>query len=226
MINLLQNFKIEVPKGIYIKDPETSDLGKRIVKHSIELIDELGFEQFNFKKLGTTINSNESSVYRYFESKHHLLMYLTSWYWVWIEYQLVLETFALKDPKERLEKAIEVLTRTTEEDSDFAHINEVLLNKIIIKENAKAYLTCDVDSENEEGFFMPFKRVVKRFAEVIQGYNNTYQFPLSLASSTVEGALHQHFFTDHFKTLTNNTEPTSVTQFYTSIIFKTLMHEE
>ncbi|OMP29870.1 TetR/AcrR family transcriptional regulator [Mangrovimonas sp. DI 80] len=226
MINLLQNFKIEVPKGIFIKDPETSELGKRIIKHSIELIDQLGFEQFNFKKLGADINSNESSIYRYFESKHHLLMYLTSWYWVWIEYQLVLETFALKAPKEKLEKAIEVLTRTTEQDSNFEHINEVLLNKIIIKENAKAYLTCDVDTENEEGFFMPFKRVVKRFAEVIQDYNGKYLFPLSLASSTVEGALHQHFFADHFKTLTNNTDATSVTQFYTNVIFNTLMHEE
>ena len=89
---LLPNIKIEVPLGIYLKDPETSALGKKIVEHSILLIEEIGFEDFNFKKLGQLISSNESSIYRYFESKHKLLIYLTSWYWSWIEYQLVLET--------------------------------------------------------------------------------------------------------------------------------------
>ncbi|MBD0822502.1 TetR/AcrR family transcriptional regulator [Aestuariibaculum marinum] len=226
MINLLQSFKIEVPKGIFIKDPETSDLGKRIIKHSILLIDELGFEQFTFKKLGQAINSNESSIYRYFESKHHLLMYLTSWYWVWIEYQLVLETFALKNTEEKLKSAIKVLTRTTEEDSNFEHINEVILNKIIISENAKAYLTCDVDTENEEGFFKPFKRVVTRFSEIILEFSKTYKHPLSLASSTIEGALHQHFFQQHIKTITNCNEYHSVTEFYTNLILNTLKHEE
>ncbi|GAA4302227.1 TetR/AcrR family transcriptional regulator [Aestuariibaculum suncheonense] len=226
MINLIQSFKIEVPKGIFIKDPETSELGKRIIKHSILLIDELGFELFTFKKLGLAINSNESSIYRYFESKHHLLMYLTSWYWVWIEYQLVLETFALKDTEDKLKKGIEVLTRTTEEDSNFEHINEVVLNKIIISENAKAYLTCDVDTENEEGFFKPFKRVVMRFSELILEYNKTYKHPLSLASSTIEGALQQHFFKQHIKSITNCNSKTSVTQFYTNLIFNTLKHEE
>lgn len=226
MINLLQSFKIEVPKGIFIKDPETSDLGKRIIKHSILLIDDLGFELFTFKKLGAAINSNESSIYRYFESKHHLLMYLTSWYWVWIEYQLVLETFALKDPEQKLKKSIEVLTRTTEEDSNFEHINEVVLNKIIISENAKAYLTCDVDSENEEGFFKPFKRVVSRFSEIISEFNKNYPYPVSLASSTIEGALHQHFFQKHIKSITNCNQKTSVTEFYTNLIFNTLKHGE
>ncbi|MBD0831853.1 TetR/AcrR family transcriptional regulator [Aestuariibaculum sediminum] len=226
MNNLLQSFKIEVPKGIFIKDPETSELGKRIIKHSILLINELGFEHFTFKKLGGAIQSNESSIYRYFESKHHLLMYLTSWYWVWIEYQLVLETFALKHSEEKLKKGIEVLTRTTQEDSNFEHINEVILNRIVINENAKAYLTCDVDNENEEGFFMPFKRTVKRFADIILEFNSNYKYPLSLANTIIEGALQQHFFKDHFKTITNCSKTTTVTEFYTNLIFNTLKHEE
>ncbi len=78
MRKFLSNIKIEIPSGIYIKDPETSDLGKRIVEDSIKLIESIGFESFNFKKLGKQIGSNESSIYRYFESKHKLLIYLTS----------------------------------------------------------------------------------------------------------------------------------------------------
>ncbi|RZV57945.1 MAG: TetR/AcrR family transcriptional regulator, partial [Flavobacteriaceae bacterium] len=52
MINLLSNLRIAVPETIYIKDPESSDLGKRIVENSILLIDEIGFDAFTFKKLG------------------------------------------------------------------------------------------------------------------------------------------------------------------------------
>ena len=52
MKNLLSILKITVPDKIYIKDPETSDLGKRIIENSIILINEIGFESFTFKKLG------------------------------------------------------------------------------------------------------------------------------------------------------------------------------
>lgn len=76
MNQLSQQIKFVINEKLYNKDPESSDLGKSIIKHSIELLDELGYEQFTFKKLGEVIKSNESSIYRYFESKHNLLIYL------------------------------------------------------------------------------------------------------------------------------------------------------
>ena len=80
---------ITISPDLYTKDPESSVLGQKIVSKSIEMIDRLGFEDFTFKKLGLEIGSNESSVYRYFDSKHALLVYLINWYWSWIEYRLV-----------------------------------------------------------------------------------------------------------------------------------------
>ncbi|AUC17049.1 TetR family transcriptional regulator [Tenacibaculum sp. SZ-18] len=225
MDELLSNIKIEVPEGIYIKNPESSELGKKIVEHSIILIDEIGFEDFTFKKLGQLIGSNESSIYRYFESKHMLLIYLSSWYWRWIEYQLVIETFSIKDSTEKLIQAIEVVTRTTEEDKNFSHINEVILNKIIINENSKSYLTKRVDSENKEGYFSSYKRVVKRLASIVSDHNKTYEFPTSLASSITEGALHQQFLKLHFKTITNCNNNISPTKFYTDLILKILSND-
>ena len=50
---LLSNLKIDINDMIYLKDPESSDLGKRIIEHSIKLIDEIGFDNFTFKKLGS-----------------------------------------------------------------------------------------------------------------------------------------------------------------------------
>ncbi|WP_233890363.1 TetR/AcrR family transcriptional regulator [Tenacibaculum piscium] len=207
---------------MYIKDPETSDLGKRIIENSIKLIEEIGFESFNFKKLGTLIGSNESSIYRYFESKHKLLVYLTSWYWGWIQYQLVIETYSIHNPEEKLIKAIQILTKTTEQDNNFTHINEVLLNSIVINENSKSYSTKEVDAENKEGFFKLYKEVVKRLAAIIINYNSTYKHPLTLASTVIEGALHQQFIKQHFKSLTNCNDTISPTSFFIDVTLNIL----
>nr|BFF37064.1 TetR/AcrR family transcriptional regulator [Tenacibaculum mesophilum] len=226
MKNLLSNLKIEIPSGIYIKDPETSDLGKRIIENSIILIEEIGFENFNFKKLGKLIGSNESSIYRYFESKHKLLVYLTSWYWGWIQYLLVIETYSISNPKEKLIKAIEVLAIKAEKDNNFSHINEALLNLIVINENSKSYSTKEVDTENKEGFFKLYKEVVKRFAEIISNYNNNYKHPLTLASTIIEGILHQQFVKSHFKSLTNCDKSTTTTSFFIELTLNVLSSNE
>ena len=222
MRNLLSALKIAVPDKIFIKDPETSDLGKKIIEHSIYLIDEVGFESFTFKKLGLKIGSNESSIYRYFESKHKLLLYLTSWYWAWLEYQLVIETFSISDPKEKLEKAINIVTRTVEEDSNFSHINEILLYKIIVNESSKSFLTKNVQQENKSGYFEVYKRLVTRIEEMIINIEPSYPFALSLSSTIVEGSLHQHFLQEHFPSITNCGNEVSPTTFFTNLVSKTL----
>lgn len=222
MINLLSNLKISVPESIYIKDPESSELGKRIIEHSILLIDEIGFDSFTFKKLGANIESNESSIYRYFESKHKLLLYLTSWYWAWIEYQLVFSMQDVNNDHDRLKKAIRIITRTITKDSAFSHINEVVLNKIIIKESSKSYLTKEVDTENEEGYFIAYKRLILRLSELIMKVNPNYKYASSLASTIVEGSLHQYFLKNHFKSITDCNETVSPTEFFVQLTLSAL----
>lgn len=219
---ILTNIKIQVNEKIYVKDPETSTLGKKIIQESIVLIDEVGFEVFTFKKLGERIGSNESSIYRYFESKHKLLVYLSSWYWGWMEYRLVFSTSNIVDPMEKLKRAITIVTEKIEDDSTTIHINESILNKIIIAEFTKTLLTKEVDEENKVGFFLVYKRVINRVIDIIEEVNPEYSYAKSLASSIVEGSLHQHFLKDHLKTITNCNENNSPTQFYIDLAQKTL----
>lgn len=221
MKSILSNLKITVPDKIYVKDPESSDLGKRIIKHSIILIDDIGFDSFTFKKLGNQIGSNESSIYRYFESKHKLLLYLSSWYWAWIEYQLVLETHNL-DVSCKLQRGIEIVTRAIEEDSNFSHVNEILLNKIMIKENSKSFLTNEVDQENKDGYFVIYKRLVHRLRDMIINFNPEYKFPSSLATTIIEGSLHQHFLKDCFVSITDCKDGLSPTSFMKNLVANTL----
>ena len=214
MDELLRNLKITINDNVYLKDPESSSLGRRIVEHGILLINDLGFDNFTFKKLGERIESNESSVYRYFENKHKFLIYLTNWYWGWKEYQLAFATANIHDPKEKLEQAIEILTREVEEDHSFNHINEVALNKIVINEYSKSYLTKEVDDENKEGYFVIYKRLTTRLKEMIADVNEDYPYPASLASTILAGSLHQHFLKDHFTSLTDCSKKTSPSQYF------------
>jgi len=188
------HINIAVGSEHYIKNPESSDLGKKIVSTSITMIDALGFERFTFKKLGAVIGSNESSIYRYFESKHALLVYLISWYWSWIEYKLVFATMNVKDPEVRLSSCLALLTAAVTEDNTISFINEVLLHKIIITESSKAYHTKDIDTENKKGYYKTYKRVVQRVSEIVIEINPNFEFPHMLVSTVIEGAHHQRYF--------------------------------
>ena len=214
---------IEISPELYTKNPESTDLGKNIVRTSIKMIDELGFEAFTFKKLGTRIGSNESSIYRYFESKHSLLVYLVSWYWSWVEYNLVFATTNVESPKVRLETAIALLTKKATEDNAFSYINEIILNKIIIAESSKVYHTKNVDQENKKGYYKTYKRVVQRVSDIVLEVNPKFQFPHMLVSTVIEGAHHQRYFSQHLPALTDVAEGTdNIVQFYTELVLKTI----
>ncbi|WP_395049087.1 TetR/AcrR family transcriptional regulator [Flavobacterium sp.] len=218
MDQILSNIKIQINGKLYVKDPETSTLGKKIIQESILLIDSIGFEEFTFKKLGEKIGSNESSIYRYFENKHKLLVYLSSWYWSWIEYRLVFAISNYSDSWEKLKKAISIVTEKVEDDQKTLHINESILNKIIIAEFTKTFHTKEVDQENKEGFYFIYIRIINRLTTIIKEVNPEYLYAKSLASSIVEGALHQHFLKDHMKSITDCNQTTSPTAFYFDII--------
>ena len=222
MERLLQSVKIGINEKIYVKNPESSDLGKKIIEESILMIHDIGFESFTFKKLGIKIGSNESSIYRYFENKHKLLLYLTSWYWGWLEYKLVFSTNSITNPKQKLTKAIEIVTKVTIQDSSFSHINEILLNNIVINEYSKSYLTKEVDVENKEGYFVIYKRLVSRISEMISFVDSDYKYPSSLASTILEGSLHQYFLRDHFISLTDCHQGDDATQYFLHLAFSSL----
>ena len=219
---ILSNLRIQVNDKIYVKDPETSVLGKKIIEQSILLIDEIGFDNFTFKKLGEKISSNESSLYRYFENKHKLLVYLSSWYWSWMEYKLVFATANILDPKEKLKVAITIVTEKVTDDLNTVHINESVLNKIIIAEFTKTLHTKEVDQENKEGFFLIYKRVIARIVAIVNEVNPNYPYSKSLISSVVEGSLHQYFLKEHLKTITDCNELVSPTEFYLNLVENTL----
>ncbi len=224
MKSLFANIKIQVEEKVYLRDPDATETGRKIVSHAILLIDELGLEAFTFKKLADRIESTEATIYRYFESKHKLLIYLIAWYWNWLEYKLVFATNNIASPKDRLGIAIHILADEIENDDNFGHIDEVTLQRIVISESAKAYLTKEVDADNREGFFRSYKRFCHRIVEIIMEIDPEYKYPASLVSTIVEAAHYQKFFALHLPSLTNveNKKENNLVEFLIQLAFNAL----
>lgn len=203
METALNNIRIELNENLYIKDPESSNLGMLILKQGVEMIRDIGFEQFTFRKLANQIDSTESSIYRYFENKHKFLLYITSMYWSFIEYRLVIATNSIEDELKKLIRAIEVITEIPDDKVFNLSIDEYALREIVISEFTKAYHNKAVDDENKKGFFKVYKRIVFRIVEMIENIDSTYEYPRSLASLVVDGSLHQCYLAMHFQNITD-----------------------
>ena len=223
MYSLLSNLKIKVSDGLFQIDPSTSNLGKKIILNSVEMIAELGFEKFTFKKLGELIGSPEASIYRYFKSKNQLLSYLVSWYWGWMEYRLVFETTNISSPDIRLEKSIALVASNTKSNLFIEGIEIKKLHQIIISESVKSYLTKDVDKANKKGAFYNYKQFVERISKIIKEINPDYQYQQMLLTTIIEGAHLQVFFGEHLPRLTNKQKSTDyISKFYINLALQSI----
>ncbi len=193
----------QINKELYIKDPQESKFGKRLITHSIKLLHKIGFESFTFKKLAVEMASAEASIYRYFENKHKLLLFLTNWYWEWVSYCIKMNTLNIQDPQKKIKIIIDTIIDSTNENIENGLLNENLLHQMLIQESTKCYHINNVDEENKLGFFLSYKRLAETIASVIQEINPNYPYPKSLASNLLEMANNQIYFAMHLPRLTD-----------------------
>ena len=192
-----------MPKGLSLRDPLQSKLGRSIITHSIILIDEIGFESFTFKKLALKMQSNETSLYRYFENKHFILLYLVVWYWNWVSYLIDYNTKNIIDSNNKLNIIIDNFVDATKENPSIDFVNEKILHRIIIAESAKVYHTKNIDEENKQGFYKSYKSLIQKVADVILDINPEFPYPHSLANNLFEMANNEIFFAEHLPRLTD-----------------------
>ncbi|HHB79842.1 MAG TPA: TetR/AcrR family transcriptional regulator [Saprospiraceae bacterium] len=188
---------------LYIKDPQDSKLGRKIIQYSVEIISQIGFEAFTFKKLAAEIHSTEASLYRYFENKHLLLLYLVNWYWEWVNYLITLNTMNIRDAKKKLEIVIRSLVFASEDNSLVEFINESKLHRIVVFEGAKAYHTIDIEKENSVGMFKSYKDLIAVISGIVLEVDPDFKYPHALASSLFEMANNQLFFARYLPKLTD-----------------------
>jgi AcrR family transcriptional regulator len=218
--------RIVLSEKLCLRDPNQTELGRKILDQSIRLIDELGFEAFTFKKLALAINSTEASIYRYFENKHKLLIYLVAWYWAWLSYVIDYQIHNVEDPERRLRLVIEVLANANIYDPRTAHVNEALLHRIVIAESSKAFLTKAVDGEQEAGLFQGYIQLVDKVKGVLQELNPTFEFSKALAVTIIEVSRKQLFFAEHIpvvtEVVTDKEGPNSLANFLELLVHRAL----
>jgi len=195
--------QIQLNDNLYIRNPQETKLGKKIIEYSIILIDELGFEKFTFKKLADRISSTEASIYRYFKNKHKLLIYLVAWYWEWMKFQIDYNTMNMENPDEKLKVALSVLVESSQKNPAIGYVDENILHRIVVAESSKAYHTKLVDKENKEGYFSNYKELCNCISNVILEKNKDYAYPHALASTLIEMANNNIYFAEHLPSLTD-----------------------
>lgn len=204
--------QIQLNDKLFIRDPQETKLGKNIIKYSILLIDEIGFEQFTFKKLAERISSTEASIYRYFENKHNLLVYLLCWYWEWTAYMIEFATHNVSDPKLKLRHAIRAIIHSAQRNVNIPFVDEDVLHKIVIAEGTKSYHTKTVDQENKAGFFATYKALAAKVGAIAKEINPAFSYPLALASTLLGMAYDHVYFADHLPRLTNISKDGNIPQ--------------
>ncbi|MBL7784084.1 MAG: TetR/AcrR family transcriptional regulator [Saprospiraceae bacterium] len=200
-------FSIQPNEKLALRNPESTELGRKIVREGLLLIQELGYEHFTFKKLAENIQTTEASIYRYFENKHRLLLYFLTWYWNLLEFTVVTSIQNMTDPALKIGKVIDILTSPLPEIAEAAGMNKTALQSVAIAESSKVYLIKEVDDINRERLFKPYKDLCGRIASLFSEFNPAYPYPRSLASTLVEMSQFQPYFKEHLPALTDFTEP-------------------
>jgi AcrR family transcriptional regulator len=215
---------IKMNEKLYLRDPQGSSLGKSIVKEALLLINELGFEEFTFKKLAQQIKTTEASIYRYFENKHKLLVYLIAWYWSYMEYKIVFGIQNIKNSEEKLKLIINLLANPEKIKISTQSLDEKNLNKLVVDEGSKSYLTKHITEENKDKLFKPYKDLCALFSSIISEYDPTFKFPQSLATTIIETSHSHKFYSTNLPALSNikSGDNKKLTEYLEILIFSAL----
>ncbi|MEM6737064.1 MAG: TetR/AcrR family transcriptional regulator, partial [Bacteroidota bacterium] len=152
--------------------------------------------------------------------------YLIAWYWNYLDYKINYETHNIKEPKEKLRIALKFIAKELNDDDMFSGVSESALQRVVIQESDKTYLTKNVDLDNKEGLFRGYKSLCVTIAEYVKQINPEFEYPHSLVSTCLEAAHQQVFFAKHLPTLSDINGKEDIHQqnleFLTTFIFKTI----
>jgi len=194
---------VNIHNGLCLRDPKETTLGQSILKYSIILIDELGFEHFTFKKLATRINSTEASIYRYFENKHLLLVYLSNWYWEYMYVNIQNKLDNITSPTEKLKIAIAGILDSMMKNDEISYIDEDILHSIMVSQADKVYRIKEVTEENKNGFFLAYKKVVRFISDIMLEVDPNFPYARILASTLTEMPNQQLYYAKNLPSLTS-----------------------
>lgn len=194
---------INVNPNLYAKDPQKTDLGRKIIENSVSMIDEIGLEKFTFRKLAKAIGSTEASVYRYFDNKHQLFVFLLNWYWEWVMARIDFNTMNIQSASDRLRIVLNVVVDSANRNMDVEFVDEEALHRIVVREGMKGYHHKTVKQDNQDGFFVAYKQLCEKIANIILEINADFPYPRAFANTLIETANNNLFNAKNLSRLTD-----------------------
>lgn len=193
----------QLSERLYVRDPQRTATGQLLLQKSITLMDRVGFEQFTFRKLADEMSSTEATIYRYFENKHRLLLYLIDWYWTLIGFSIDWSLTNIRVPEERLRICLKIISGMKKTENGFYPVDQDALQRIVIGEMDKTYFTKSVDADLRDGLLTSFNDTCKKISRIVKEINPKYQYPNSLVSTAIQAANHQLFYCQHLPGLSD-----------------------
>lgn len=188
--------------ALSLKDPESSELGRAILLEGLALMNELGLEGFTFKKLAARVGSTEVSLYKYFPNKQRLLQYYFQLYWLWLRQLTGRHAERANTPREALERVVEAICGVWPKDMPALQLDPHALRTLVIDEGMKSYLHKNVDEDNAQRLFMPYKELSAFMAEMLVDCRKDVPLPRSFATTVIEMAHSLPFAMEHLPSLT------------------------
>ncbi len=188
--------------SLSLRDPEGTAVGRAMLSGGLHLMSALGLEAFTFRKLAAEIGRTEVSLYNYFPNKQRLLQYYFQLYWLWLRQSCGLEVERARDPRDALRRSISVLCGVWPRDIPSLQLDAKTLRLLVIEEGMKSYLHKNVDADNAQRLFAPYKDLSAFFARRLTACRRAVPMPRSFATTIIEMAHSLPFAMEHLPSLT------------------------
>jgi len=198
-----RRLSISVSPKTYLRNPEDTELGRNIISQGIELMSETGYQCFNFKNLAQMMGSTEASVYRYFENKYMLLMYLTSWYWEYLDLQIMLNTRNIDNSLRKLSLMVETIVQGVQSDITQDYFDVKKLHNIVVEQATKVTHSRKVEACDKAGMFENYKNLNNNISDILMECDPDFKYPTALASNIIRLAMDHKYYAEHICCLTD-----------------------
>lgn len=212
--------------AIFLRDPESTVLGRTMLAEGLALMNELGLEAFTFKKLAARIGSTEVSLYKYFPNKQRLLQYYYQLYWLWLRQVCGRQAERSSDPLATVRSVVDVLCGLWPKDAAPAPLDRRALRLLVIEEGMKSYLHKNVDEDNARKLFLPYKSLSAFIAETLVACRKDVPMPRSFATTIIEMAHSLPFAMEHLPSLTELSNKKDLKQLSAHLYHRTITYVE
>jgi AcrR family transcriptional regulator len=212
--------------ALSLKDPESTDIGRALLCHGLDLILELGLEAFTFRKLAQRAGTTEVTVYKYFSNKQRLLQYYYQLYWLWLRQVGAQEVERSPEPREVLAHTVEMLCGVWSGPMPPLQLDPAGLRKLVIAEGMKSYLHKNVDDDNARRLFQPYKELSAFVASRLVACRADLPWPRSFATTVIEMAHSLPFLMEHLPSLTELSSHRDLKQLAEHLMHRTITYLE